>query len=37
MVFESLIRGVDAQGQLITKDVIEKKFEFGEVEWVIPS
>jgi BirA family transcriptional regulator, biotin operon repressor / biotin---[acetyl-CoA-carboxylase] ligase len=36
MVFETRIIGVDAQGQLVTKDTIEKKFEFGEVEWLIP-
>ena len=35
MVFETMIRGVDAQGQLVTTDTIEKKFEFGEVEWII--
>ena len=35
MVFETIVQGVSAQGQLLTKDVIEKQFEFGEVEWVI--
>ena len=35
MVFETVVQGVSAQGQLLTKDVIEKQFEFGEVEWVI--
>ena len=27
--------GVSAQGQLLTKDVLEREFSFGEVEWVI--
>jgi BirA family biotin operon repressor/biotin-[acetyl-CoA-carboxylase] ligase len=35
MVFETVIRGVSAQGQLLTSDAIEKKFDFGEVEWII--
>jgi BirA family transcriptional regulator, biotin operon repressor / biotin---[acetyl-CoA-carboxylase] ligase len=35
MIFETVIRGVSRQGQLITADAIEKHFEFGEVEWII--
>ncbi len=35
MVFETEIRGVSPQGQLLTKDSIERHFDFGEVEWVI--
>ncbi len=34
MVFDTLIKGVAANGQLITHDVIEKSYGFGEVEWV---
>ncbi len=35
MVFETTIRGISPQGRLITKDVLEKEFEFGEVEWIL--
>ena len=35
IVFETLIRGVSPQGQLVTMDAIERQFDFGEVEWVI--
>lgn len=35
MVFETMIRGVSPQGQLLTADAIDRNFEFGEVEWVI--
>lgn len=34
-VFETIITGVSAQGLLLTKDVFEREFTFGEVEWVI--
>lgn len=34
-VFETIIKGVSASGQLITQHSIEERFEFGEVEWVI--
>jgi BirA family biotin operon repressor/biotin-[acetyl-CoA-carboxylase] ligase len=34
-VFETVITGVSAQGQLLTKDVLEREFSFGEVEWII--
>jgi BirA family transcriptional regulator, biotin operon repressor / biotin---[acetyl-CoA-carboxylase] ligase len=33
IVFETRIEGVSMQGELITKDNIERKFEFDEVEW----
>ncbi|MEJ7588649.1 MAG: biotin--[acetyl-CoA-carboxylase] ligase [Ferruginibacter sp.] len=34
MVFETLITGVTPKGQLITKDAIERHFDFGDVEWM---
>ena len=34
-VFETIIKGVSATGQLITQHSIEERFEFGELEWVI--
>jgi BirA family transcriptional regulator, biotin operon repressor / biotin---[acetyl-CoA-carboxylase] ligase len=34
-VFETIIKGVSASGQLITQHSIEERFEFGEIEWVI--
>lgn len=34
IVFTATVIGVSLQGQLITKDAIEKRFDFGEVEWV---
>jgi BirA family biotin operon repressor/biotin-[acetyl-CoA-carboxylase] ligase len=34
MVFETTIKGVSSQGKLITADVIEREFDFDEVEWV---
>ena len=33
--FDTVITGVSAQGQLLTKDVLEREFSFGEVEWII--
>ncbi len=35
LVFQARVLGVSGLGQLITMDTIEKRFEFGEVEWVI--
>lgn len=35
-VFETLIVGVSATGELLTRDTAERQFKFGEVEWVIP-
>jgi BirA family biotin operon repressor/biotin-[acetyl-CoA-carboxylase] ligase len=34
-VFDTVITGVSPQGYLLTKDVLEREFSFGEVEWVI--
>ncbi len=34
-VFETVITGVSTQGQLLAKDVLEREFSFGEVEWLI--
>lgn len=36
IVFSTLLTGVNEIGQLVTRDAIERTFEFGEVEWVIP-
>ena len=33
MLFETVIKGVDAHGRLHTLDFIEKKYSFGEIEW----
>ncbi len=33
--FDTVIKGVSAQGRLITVDAIEREFDFGEVEWVL--
>jgi BirA family biotin operon repressor/biotin-[acetyl-CoA-carboxylase] ligase len=35
-VFETVVTGVSALGELITRDVLERQWTFGEVEWVIP-
>lgn len=34
-VFQTTIKGVTEQGQLLTADTMERQFDFGEVEWVI--
>ncbi|MBS1664206.1 MAG: biotin--[acetyl-CoA-carboxylase] ligase [Bacteroidetes bacterium] len=34
-VFETTVEGVTPQGQLLTRDVLERRFSFGEVEWII--
>ena len=36
-VFETKIKGVSHEGQLITQHSIEERFDFGEVEWIIPN
>ena len=36
-VFETLVKGVSANGHLLTSDAIENEFDFGEVEWVIDN
>lgn len=33
-VFTTTIKSVNEFGQLLTEDVIERKFDFGEVEWI---
>lgn len=33
-IFETTIQGVSPMGILLTKDVIERAFNFGEVEWI---
>jgi BirA family biotin operon repressor/biotin-[acetyl-CoA-carboxylase] ligase len=33
--FDTVIKGVTAQGKLVTVDAIEREFDFGEVEWVL--
>lgn len=35
VIFETVIIGTSALGQLLTKDAIERQFGFGEVEWVM--
>jgi BirA family transcriptional regulator, biotin operon repressor / biotin---[acetyl-CoA-carboxylase] ligase len=34
-VFDTMVEGVSAQGELLTRDVLSRRFGFGEVEWVI--
>lgn len=35
IVFDTTIKGVDRQGQLITKNSMEQNFDFDEVEWLL--
>jgi BirA family biotin operon repressor/biotin-[acetyl-CoA-carboxylase] ligase len=35
IVFETTIEGVSPTGRLLTRDVIDRQFDFGEVEWVM--
>jgi BirA family biotin operon repressor/biotin-[acetyl-CoA-carboxylase] ligase len=35
IVFETMVKGVSSQGQLLTKDFMERSFDFDEVEWVL--
>ena len=35
MVFETTVKGVNNNGQLITVDTMERYFDFGEVAWVL--
>ena len=37
IVFETCIKGVNEYGQLLTEDVIERQFNFGEVVWQVHS
>lgn len=34
-VFETEVTGASVLGQLLTRDALERQFDFGEVEWVI--
>jgi BirA family biotin operon repressor/biotin-[acetyl-CoA-carboxylase] ligase len=34
--FDTVIKEVSPQGKLVTVDAIEREFDFGEVEWVLP-
>ena len=34
-VFRTRVEGVSPQGELVTRDVMERRFAFGEVEWII--
>lgn len=34
ITFETTIRGVSAKGHLLTRDAVDREFDFGEVEWV---
>lgn len=36
IVFNAVLKGVNESGQLVTKDSIERIYDFGEVEWVLP-
>jgi len=35
IIFETTVKGVSQQGQLLTFDTIERSFDFGEVEWMM--
>jgi BirA family biotin operon repressor/biotin-[acetyl-CoA-carboxylase] ligase len=35
VAFETMIAGVNEYGQLLTKDVMERAFDVGEVEWIM--
>lgn len=35
IIFDTTITGVDRQGQLMTKNAIERNFDFDEVEWLL--
>lgn len=35
IVFETVVKEVNSNGQLITTDAIERQFDFGEVEWLL--
>ena len=32
--FETMIKGVNERGKLLTTDIIDNEFDFGEVEWI---
>jgi BirA family biotin operon repressor/biotin-[acetyl-CoA-carboxylase] ligase len=35
IIFETVITGVSQEGRLLSKDVMERSFDFDEVEWVL--
>ncbi len=35
IVFETMVKGVSSQGQLLTKDFMERSFDFDEVKWML--
>jgi BirA family biotin operon repressor/biotin-[acetyl-CoA-carboxylase] ligase len=35
--FDTVIKEVSPQGRLVTVDAVEREFDFGEVEWVLPD
>ncbi len=35
IVFETKIKGISPDGKLLTQDIIDNEFEFGEIEWVL--
>jgi BirA family biotin operon repressor/biotin-[acetyl-CoA-carboxylase] ligase len=36
-VFKTVVQGVAASGELLTKDSLDRQFTFGEVEWLIEA
>jgi BirA family biotin operon repressor/biotin-[acetyl-CoA-carboxylase] ligase len=36
-VFRTVVEGVSAHGELLTRDALERQFSFGEVEWIIEA
>lgn len=36
-VFTTRVEGVSPQGQLLTRDVLDRSFSFGEVEWILEA
>ena len=34
-VFATRVERVSPQGELLTRDVLDRRFTFGEVEWII--
>jgi BirA family biotin operon repressor/biotin-[acetyl-CoA-carboxylase] ligase len=35
IVFDTVLTGVTASGKLLTRDSVEREFDFGEVEWIL--
>lgn len=35
LIFDTTIKAVNAQGQLLTADSIDRSFDFGEIEWIL--